>query len=72
VLTAREMDVLTLLGDGLDPKQIAGRLCISVHTTRGHLKNIMMKLGAHSQVQAVVIAARAGLLPELARHGDAT
>jgi DNA-binding CsgD family transcriptional regulator len=36
---------------------------VSRHTARGHVKNILMKLGAHSQLEAVVIATRAGYLP---------
>jgi DNA-binding NarL/FixJ family response regulator len=49
-------------GEGLDPKSIAHRLVVSVHTARGHVKNVMMKLGAHSQLEAVVVATRSGLL----------
>lgn len=59
-LTARERQVLALMGEGLDPQAIAQRLVISHHTARGHVKNIMMKLSAHTQLEAVVIATRAG------------
>jgi DNA-binding NarL/FixJ family response regulator len=62
-LTAREREVLALMGEGLSPRAIAGRLTVSPHTSRGHIKSIMMKLGAHSQLEAVVVATRAGLLP---------
>jgi len=61
-LTGREREVLALMGEGLDPKAIAQRLVVSVHTARGHVKNVMMKLGAHSQLEAVVVATRSGLL----------
>jgi DNA-binding NarL/FixJ family response regulator len=64
-LTPRERDVLLLLGEGLDPTAIARELIMSIHTARGHVKNIMMKLGVHSQLEAVVTAARLGLLPRL-------
>jgi DNA-binding CsgD family transcriptional regulator len=64
-LTARERQVLALMGQGLDPRAIAQRLVVSRHTARGHVKNILMKLGAHTQLEAVVIAARAGYLPGL-------
>jgi DNA-binding NarL/FixJ family response regulator len=64
-LTARERQVLALMGEGLDPQAIAHRLVVSRHTARGHVKNILMKLGAHTQLEAVVIAARAGYLPGL-------
>ncbi|MFC4589576.1 response regulator transcription factor [Sphaerisporangium corydalis] len=62
-LTARELEVLGLMGEGLDPQAIAGHLVLSPHTARGHVKNVMMKLGAHSQLEAVVVAHRMGLLP---------
>lgn len=62
-LTTRELEVLELMGDGLDPRSIADRLVVSVHTARGHVKNVMMKVGAHSQLEAVVVATRTGLLP---------
>lgn len=61
-LTPREADVLHGLGLGLDPRAIAQRLGISLHTCRGHLKAVFGKLGAHSQLEAVVIATRIGLL----------
>jgi DNA-binding NarL/FixJ family response regulator len=61
-LTERERDVLDGLGQGLDPQRIAIELGISVHTSRGHVRSIFGKLGAHSQLEAVVIAAREGLL----------
>ena len=64
-LTARERQVLALMGEGLDPQAIAHRLVVSRHTARGHVKNIMMKLGAHTQLEAVVIATRAGYMPRL-------
>ena len=62
-LTTRERQVLAMMGEGLDPRAIAEQLVVSVYTARGHVKNIMMKLGAHSQLEAVVMASRAGLLP---------
>jgi DNA-binding NarL/FixJ family response regulator len=62
-LTAREQEVLALMGEGLDPSAIAERLVVSVYTARGHVKNVMMKLGAHTQLEAVVLATKSGLLP---------
>jgi DNA-binding NarL/FixJ family response regulator len=62
-LTAREEEVLALMGEGLDPRAIAERLVVSRHTARGHVKNVMMKLGAHTQLEAVIVATRSGLLP---------
>ncbi|MEU6847915.1 response regulator transcription factor [Streptomyces sp. NPDC046716] len=63
-LTPREHEVLRLMGRGLGPRAIAERLVVSPHTARGHVKRIMAKLGAHSQLEAVVSAARSGLLRE--------
>jgi DNA-binding NarL/FixJ family response regulator len=67
-LTAREQSVLTLLSHGKDARVIAHELSISLHTCRGHLKSILMKLDSHSQLEAVVKAGRLGMLsaPELA------
>jgi DNA-binding NarL/FixJ family response regulator len=61
-LTARELDVLDLLAGGLSPAQVAEQLGISLHTTRGHIKNLLAKLHAHSQLEAVVIAWQRGLI----------
>jgi DNA-binding NarL/FixJ family response regulator len=61
-LTTREREVLDLMAEGLDSRAIADFLVVSLHTVRGHIKNIMMKLGAHTQLEAVVMANRAGLL----------
>jgi DNA-binding NarL/FixJ family response regulator len=63
VLTPRERDVLRLMGQGMDPHAIAAALRISLHTCRGYQKAIMAKLQAHSQLEAVVVATRRGLLP---------
>ena len=63
-LTPREQDVLALMGQGLDPHAISLQLGISVNTTRGYLKGLMRKLGAHSQLEVIVISSRNGLLPQ--------
>ena len=61
-LTAREHEVLELMAAGLDPRAIARRLGISVHTCRGHVKALLGKLGAHSQLEAVAVARQRGLV----------
>ena len=66
-LTAREQDVLQLMREGLDPHTIAQRLGISFNTCRGYEKAILAKLNAHSQLEAVVTAARLGLVDRLDR-----
>jgi DNA-binding response OmpR family regulator len=62
-LTARELEVLTLLSDGLDQTEIAERLVISPKTVGTHLERILGKLGARSRAQAVAIAYRDALVP---------
>jgi NarL family two-component system response regulator YdfI len=61
-LTARELEVLQLLAQGLPNKLIAARLHISEHTAKFHVSSIMLKLGAASRTEAVTAAARRGLL----------
>lgn len=61
-LTRREREVVELLAEGCNPAAIAVRLVISIYTAQGHVKNVLRKLGAHSQLEAVAIAARMGLL----------
>jgi DNA-binding NarL/FixJ family response regulator len=67
-LTRREQDVLQLLADGLDARATAKRLGISLHTCRGYIKNLLLKLDAHSQLEAVAIATRTGLVRVKTRH----
>ena len=61
-LTRREMQVLKALGEGLTNKEIAERLHMSVDTERTHMMNILSKLGVHSRLQALLFAARHGLI----------
>lgn len=61
-LTARELEVLQLLAEGLANKTIARRLGISDHTVKFHVNAIMSKLDAQSRTGAVVKASRLGLI----------
>jgi len=61
-LTRREMQVLEALAEGLSNKEIAERLNMSVDTERTHMMNILSKLGVHSRLQALLFAARYGLI----------
>ena len=61
-LSPREAEVLALLAEGAPNKVIARRLDISVHTAKFHVNGILVKLGAGTRTEAVVIAARRGLV----------
>jgi DNA-binding NarL/FixJ family response regulator len=61
-LTARELQVLQLVAQGLPNKGIARRLGISENTAKFHVASLCGKLGASSRTEAVTIAARAGLI----------
>ena len=61
-ITPREREVLQKLAEGLSNKEIAARLHMSVDTERTHMMNILNKLGVHSRLQALVFAARYGLV----------
>jgi DNA-binding NarL/FixJ family response regulator len=62
-LTPRELQVLRLLGQGRDPRGIARELGVSLNTCRGYVKSILAKLEVHSQLEAVVVGTRMGLIP---------
>jgi DNA-binding NarL/FixJ family response regulator len=61
-LTARELEVLRLMGQGMAPDEIARLLNISVNTCRSYVKTIHARLGVRSQLEAVVEAHRLGLI----------
>ena len=57
-LTPREREILGLLADGLDTREIAAELVVSQATVRNHVQNILSKLGVHSRLEAVVLYVR--------------
>jgi two-component system, NarL family, response regulator DevR len=61
-ITPREKEVLRKLAEGLSNKEIAATLHMSIDTERTHMMNILNKLGVHSRLQALVFAARHGLV----------
>ncbi len=61
-LTARELEVLKLVGEGCSNRDIAGRLYISENTVKNHLRNILQKLHFDNRVQAAAYAIRRGLV----------
>jgi DNA-binding NarL/FixJ family response regulator len=61
-LTARELDVLSLMAEGVANKTIAWRLGISEHTVKFHVASILTKLNAASRTEAVATGIRRGLI----------
>jgi DNA-binding NarL/FixJ family response regulator len=61
-LTARELEVLTCLGEGLSVAQVAHRLHLSESTVKTHISRVYDKLGAANRTQAVMAAVRRGLV----------
>ena len=61
-LTPRELEVLTLLAEGLSNKAIARRLGISVHTAKFHVGTLIDKFDAVGRTDAVAQAARRGVI----------
>ncbi len=60
-LTAREMEVLALVNEGLHNGQIADRLVVSVRTVDHHVEAILRKLGARTRADARVTATSLGI-----------
>jgi NarL family two-component system response regulator LiaR len=67
-LTARELEVLGLMAEGISGTDIARRLGISTNTVRTHIQSILTKLQVHSRLEAVAFALRRGLVR--LRRGD--
>jgi DNA-binding NarL/FixJ family response regulator len=65
-LTKRELQLLNHLARGQSNKAIAEELHLSVNTIRNYMQSVLMKLGAHSKLEAVAIATKNGLLDHAA------
>ncbi len=62
ILTPREVEILTALGEGLSNKEVARELGISAHTVKFHLETIFRKLNVTSRAEAVAKGLRQGIL----------
>jgi len=60
--TPRELDILHLLSEGMDTAAMSLRLGIAPHTVEWHVRHVIEKLQVHSKLQAVISAARQGLI----------
>ncbi|MGO9679987.1 MAG: response regulator [Candidatus Sulfotelmatobacter sp.] len=61
-LSAREIAVLRLIGEGNANKQIADKLSIAETTVKNHISNILSKLGANDRAHAVTVALQRGII----------
>lgn len=61
-LTARELELLELVGEGFSNRALSEKLSISTNTVKYHLKNIFQKLGVQNRAEAVAHAIRTGIL----------
>jgi DNA-binding NarL/FixJ family response regulator len=63
--TVRELEILHLMADALDTAAMARRLGIAPHTVEWHVRHVIEKLEVHSRLQAVIEAARRGLIERI-------
>lgn len=61
-LTAREIEVLTLVAEGLRNKEIGATLAITEETVQGHMKHILSKMGVNDRTRAAVVAMQRGIV----------
>jgi len=62
-LSARELEVLELIADGLSNQQIAEKLFVSLNTIKTHTSNLFLKMEVERRTQAIEMAKRLGLIP---------
>lgn len=71
-LTERELEILSLIGSGLDNSAIAEKLFVSVTTVRSHVQHLLAKLDLHSRLEAAVLANRYDLATGTAQASGTT
>jgi DNA-binding NarL/FixJ family response regulator len=71
-LTPREIEILSLMAEGLAPNEITRSLGMSPNTLRTHMQNVLTKLGVHSKMEALVLAIRHGKVATVDVDADAT
>ena len=54
-LTLREREILSLAGKGLSNAEIAEQLCLSPHTIKSHIHNLLRKIGASNRAEAAFL-----------------
>jgi DNA-binding NarL/FixJ family response regulator len=69
-LTAREREILIIVGRGLSNRDIGRRLFVSEGTVKTHVSNILAKTGCHSRAQAVALAYDTGLIVPVRDQGS--
>ena len=62
ILTARELQVMYYVAEGLNNREVAERMYLSVHTIKAHLESIYLKLSVHNKIQALVYAIKNNLI----------
>ena len=60
--SARELQVLALIAEGMTDSEIGGRLFVASNTVKSHVKNLLAKLGARSRAHAVAVGFRRGFI----------
>jgi DNA-binding NarL/FixJ family response regulator len=58
----RESEILQLVAQGMNNREIADRLCISKNTVRNHVINLLEKLGTRDRTEATAVAIKRGLV----------
>ena len=61
-LTRKELEVLSLISDGLSNKEISKKLVVSISTTKAHVHNILQKLYLEDRTKAAIKALKEGLI----------